>query len=100
MDVVTIALIAVGLAMDAMAVSIAKGITMEHNRRKAGLILAISFGGFQMLMPVIGFFAGLSFKDLIMGVDHWMAFGLLGFLGSKMIFDSRKKTNLSSFIRY
>src|SRR5665647_3498170 len=90
MDVLTIVLIAVGLAMDAMAVSIAKGITIEHKRRKSGLILAMSFGGFQMIMPVIGFFAGLSFKDLIMGIDHWIAFGLLGFLGSKMIFDSRK----------
>ena len=44
-----------------------------------------------MFMPVIGFFAGLSFKDLIMGIDHWIAFGLLGFLGSKMIFDSTRK---------
>lgn len=91
MDVLTIALIAVGLAMDAMAVSIAKGITIEHKRRKAGLILAMSFGVFQMFMPVIGFFVGLSFKDLIMGIDHWIAFGLLVFLGSKMILDSTRK---------
>jgi putative Mn2+ efflux pump MntP len=91
MDVLTIVLIAVGLAMDAMAVSIAKGITIEHKRRKSGLILAMSFGVFQMFMPVIGFFAGLSFKDLIMGIDHWIAFGLLVFLGSKMIYDSTRK---------
>jgi putative Mn2+ efflux pump MntP len=68
MDFLTIVLMAVGLAMDAMAVSIARGITIEHKRRKACLILAMSFGVFQMFMPVIGFFAGLSFKDLIMGI--------------------------------
>jgi manganese efflux pump family protein len=91
MDVLTIVLIAVGLAMDALAVSIAKGIAIEHKRRKSGLILALSFGGFQMLMPTIGYFAGFSFKEVIMGIDHWIAFSLLTFIGSKMIYDSTKK---------
>src|SRR5512139_3454875 len=91
MDVLTIFLIAVGLAMDAFAVSIAKGIIIEHKRRKSALLLASFFGGFQMLMPVIGYFAGLSFREVIMGIDHWIAFGLLLFIGSKMIYDSTRK---------
>jgi manganese efflux pump family protein len=91
MDIISIILIAVGLAMDTFAVSIAKGIGIERNRRKAALFLASFFGGFQMLMPAIGYFAGLSFRDIIMGIDHWIAFGLLAFIGSKMIYDSTRK---------
>ncbi len=93
MDLLTIVLIAVGLAMDAFAVSIAKGITVTYSRRKTALILASFFGGFQMLMPVIGWFAGLRLKDIIMGVDHWIAFGLLTLIGTKMIYDAAKKDN-------
>ena len=91
MDLLTVLLIAVGLAMDAFAVSIAKGMTISHHRRKFALLLGGFFGGFQMLMPAIGWLVGLSFADVIMGVDHWIAFGLLAFIGSKMIFDSTKK---------
>jgi putative Mn2+ efflux pump MntP len=91
LDPLTIVFIAIGLAMDAFAVSIAKGITITESRKKNGVLLASLFGGFQMLMPAIGWLAGLSFKDLIMGVDHWIAFGLLSFIGSKMIYDSMKK---------
>ncbi len=91
MDLLTILLIAVGLAMDAFAVSIAKGISVNHNRRKTALLLASFFGGFQMLMPALGWLVGLSFADIIMGIDHWIAFGLLLFIGLKMIFDSTKK---------
>jgi putative Mn2+ efflux pump MntP len=95
MDFLTIGLIAIGLAMDAFAVSIAKGITISKNRRKTALTMAIFFGGFQMLMPTIGWLVGLSFKEIIMGVDHWIAFGLLAILGLKMIYDStRKEKNL------
>lgn len=81
MDLVAMILIAIGLAMDAFSVSIAKGITVNHNRRRSAIFLACLFGGFQALMPVIGWIAGLGLKDLIMGIDHWIAFGLLGFLG-------------------
>jgi putative Mn2+ efflux pump MntP len=76
--------------MDAFAVSIAKGITITRNRRKTAILLASLFGGFQALMPFIGWLAGLGLKDLIMGIDHWIAFGLLGFIGMKMIYDSIK----------
>ena len=91
MDLFTIILIAVGLAMDAFAVSIAKGIVINHNRQKTALLLGGFFGGFQMLMPAIGWLVGLSFKEIIMGADHWMAFGLLAFIGLKMVYDSTKK---------
>ncbi len=90
MDFVTIILIAVGLAMDAFAVSIAKGISVERNRRRSALLLASLFGVFQGMMPVIGWFAGVGLKNMIMEVDHWVAFGLLGFIGAKMIYDSTK----------
>ena len=93
MDILTIVLIAIGLAMDAFAVSIAKGIAVNSHRRRTALLLGLFFGGFQMLMPAIGWFVGLSFKEIIMGVDHWIAFGLLAFIGSKMIYDSTKKDN-------
>ena len=90
MGIITILLIAVGLVMDAFAVSIAKGITITRQRRKTALLLAAFFGDFQMLMPTLGWLAGLTFKDVIMGIDHWIAFGLLTLIGAKMIYDSRK----------
>jgi putative Mn2+ efflux pump MntP len=99
MDLLTIVLIAVGLAMDAFAVSIAKGIVINHDRRRTALLLGGFFGGFQMLMPAIGWIVGLSFKEIIMGVDHWIAFGLLAFIGSKMIYDSTKKENEESTLK-
>lgn len=94
MDALTMVLIAVGLAMDSFAVSIAKGIEIDSQRRKNALLTASFFGGFQMLMPAIGWLAGLSFKEIIMNIDHWIAFGLLAFIGSKMIYDSTIKEDL------
>ena len=90
MDALTIVLIAIGLAMDALAVSIAKGIAIKRNRRQSAVLLASFFGGFQMMMPAIGYFVGLSFREIIMGIDHWIAFGLLALIGSKMIYDSTR----------
>lgn len=91
MDALTIILIAFGLALDAFAVSLANGIMIKTKRRKSALVTAGFFGGFQMLMPVIGWFAGLSLESVIAGVDHWVAFGLLAFIGSKMIYDAFEK---------
>jgi putative Mn2+ efflux pump MntP len=91
LDIISILLIAVGLAMDTFAVSIAHGISTKQNRKKTAILMASFFGGFQMLMPAIGYFAGLSLQELIMGVDHWIAFGLLAFIGAKMIHDTTKK---------
>ena len=88
MDIFTIFFIAVGLAMDAFAVSIASGLTMEKLRIRYALRIAIFFGAFQAFMPIIGFMAGLSIRDYIVHIDHWIAFGLLAFIGSKMIYES------------
>jgi len=89
-DALTIVLIAVGLAIDAFAVSITSGMAITSNRRRAGLLTAAFFGGFQMLMPVIGWAIGLSLADFISSVDHWVAFGLLAFIGAKMIYEGTK----------
>ncbi len=91
MDIITIIFIAVGLAMDAFAVSIASGMSSSSQKRKNALIVALFFGTFQMLMPVVGWLAGITMAELIMEVDHWIAFGLLAFIGSKMIYDATKK---------
>jgi manganese efflux pump family protein len=91
MDALTIVLIAVGLAMDAFAVSIANGMTIISNRRRSAFLTAVFFGGFQILMPAIGWAAGLTLQDVIASIDHWVAFGLLTFIGAKMIYDSTKK---------
>jgi manganese efflux pump family protein len=90
LDVLTIVLIAFGLAMDAFAVSIANGLTIKGNRKQAALLTGVFFGGFQMLMPVIGWAIGLSLQGIITGIDHWIAFGLLAFIGSKMIYEALK----------
>lgn len=91
MDLPTVILIAVGLAMDAFAVSIAKGIVINRQGRRSAILLASFFGGFQMLMPAIGWFVGLSFEAIIVGIDHWIAFGLLSLIGVKMIYDATKR---------
>jgi len=91
MDIPTILLIAFSLAMDAFAASITSGIVVTHQRRRSALTMALFFGGFQMFMPMIGWLAGLGVKEFIMGVDHWIAFGLLALIGFKMIYDSTKK---------
>lgn len=90
MDSLTLLLIAFGLSMDAFAVSISNGITIQRQRTNHALKIGIFFGSFQALMPLIGWFAGLSLKDLISGVDHWIAFGLLSVIGCKMIYESTK----------
>ena len=78
-------LIAVGLSMDAFAVSICKGLNMRRmNYRHAGII-ALFFGVFQALMPAIGWFLGKQFESYITSVDHWIAFVLLGFIGVNMV---------------
>ena len=84
MDFVTLLTLAVGLAMDAFAVSICKGLAMREKVLKKGIIVGLWFGGFQALMPTIGFFLGTQFKDQITSIDHWIAFVLLGLIGINM----------------
>ena len=90
MDIIIIIFIAFGLAMDAFAVSITSGITIKHLKINNALKIALFFGSFQAFMPLIGWLAGLSLRDFISGVDHWIAFGLLSFVGCKMIYESIK----------
>ena len=78
-------LLAVGVSMDAFAVSICKGLAMKKATLKAGLTCGVWFGGFQALMPTIGFFLGTLFADAISAVDHWVAFVLLAVIGGNML---------------
>ncbi len=88
MGVVEILLIAIGLAMDAFAVSVGKGIAVAQVRPRHALSAGLWFGGFQALMPIIGYFLGFSFADVVGSIDHWIAFALLLFIGLKMIYDT------------
>lgn len=88
MDIITIMFIAVGLSMDAFAVSITCGISMVKLKIRSALRISLAFGGFQAIMPVIGYLAGLSIRSLMESVDHWIAFALLAFIGFKMIYES------------
>lgn len=85
---VAVLLIAVALAMDAFAVSIVTGSVYREIHVKHVLRMALFFGGFQAAMPMIGFLAGLGMKQYISGVDHWVAFGLLSFVGGKMVYEA------------
>lgn len=77
--------IAVGLSMDAFAVSVCKGLAMKKCTWKKGTLAGLYFGGFQALMPLIGYVLGVQFKDVITSVDHWIAFILLGIIGVNML---------------
>ena len=81
-------LIAIGLSMDAFAVSLCKGLCMKKVNYRHGFIIALFFGGFQMLMPLIGWLLGKQFERLITPVDHWIAFVLLAYIGGKMIWEA------------
>ncbi|MFA5104497.1 MAG: manganese efflux pump MntP family protein [Candidatus Margulisiibacteriota bacterium] len=86
MDILTLVLISVGLAMDATAVSMAYGAIIKKDRSYHALRFALSFGIFQVIMPCIGWLAGSGLVGFISGFDHWVAFGLLFFIGCKMIY--------------
>ena len=91
MKIWEIALIGFGVSMDAFAVAMCRGLEMKKFNFKHALIIAAFFGVFQALMPVIGWIIGIQFSSYIQEYDHWIAFGLLVFLGVKLIIDSRKK---------
>lgn len=85
MSVIEIAIIGIGLAMDAFAVSICKGLAMKKMSYQKAIIIALFFGGFQALMPAIGYVLGTTFASKIAAIDHWIAFILLGLIGVNMI---------------
>ena len=83
-------LMGVGLSMDAFAVSICKGLGMRKVNKKQALVIGLFFGGFQALMPFVGWLLGSQFEKYITSIDHWIAFILLGIIGGKMIVESVK----------
>lgn len=88
MSILTLIVTAIGLSADAFAVSVGRAMRWRHFAWKPALALALTFGGFQALMPVLGWALGSAFADAIVEVDHWIAFGLLAMIGGKMIWES------------
>ena len=88
LEIISVILIAVALAMDAFAVSLCKGMAMKRPDLRSVLIIALWFGVFQGVMPVIGYILGSSMYDLMKDYDHWIAFGLLFLIGANMVRES------------
>ena len=84
---IEIVLLGISLAMDAFAVSITTGITLKDLRWKHAVKVGLFFGGFQFLMPLLGYLAGSTISVYIEEIDHWIAFGLLAFIGGKMLWE-------------
>lgn len=91
MSLVELFIIAVGLSMDAFAVSICKGLSLARMNWKNAAVVGIYFGGFQAVMPFFGYILGSQFKNSITSIDHWIAFILLGIIGFNMIRESMNK---------
>lgn len=85
MNIISLVIVSFGLAMDAFAVSICSGVNIKNSKFKKSLIMALYFGTFQGLMPLIGWFLGSKFSIYIESVDHWIAFILLAIIGGKML---------------
>ncbi len=90
MNLAELFIIAVGLSMDAFAVSVCKGLSVKKMNVKHALICGLYFGGFQGLMPAFGYLLGSQFETMITQVDHWIAFVLLGLIGFNMVKESRE----------
>jgi len=96
MTFIELLLIAIGLSMDAFSVSICKGLTTKKFSWRMALLCGLWFGFFQALMPVIGYFLGAQFQELIEAYDHWIAFGLLFLIGANMIREALSKKEESA----
>ncbi len=90
MDLLSIIIIGIGLAMDCFAVSISKGMCLKKFKFKKAFRMALLFGLFQGIMPLIGYFGGHAFATLLSSFDHWIAFVLLGIIGGKMFIEGLK----------
>lgn len=90
MTILELTLLSIGLAMDCLAISIAGSIGYGRYNWPRILLIALFFGGFQGFMPVIGWAVGVNFVNIIGAYDHWIALGILGFIGTKMIIESFK----------
>ena len=91
MGIIELFILAVGLSMDAFAVSVCKGLAMKRCSFQKAAVCGIWFGGFQALMPLIGYILGYQFKNYITSVDHWIAFILLAIIGGNMMKESFSK---------
>ncbi|MBR4803159.1 MAG: manganese efflux pump [Bacteroidales bacterium] len=85
MGFLTLLLLAIGLSMDAFAVSVCKGLSLRKGSPRAYLSVGLWFGGFQALMPVVGYYLIFNFKEFVVNIDHWVAFALLVLVGGNMI---------------
>lgn len=88
MDAGTTVFLSLGLAADAFAVAVSSGLAIKHMKVSKALKIALFFGCFQAVMPAIGWLIGLTFSFWISAIDHWIAFGLLSFIGGRMIYES------------
>lgn len=91
MSLIELLIIAVGVSMDAFAISICKGLSVQKTEPKHLIITGLWFGGSQALMPLLGFVLGSQFSGFITRIDHWLSFILLGLIGINMILESRKE---------
>jgi putative Mn2+ efflux pump MntP len=99
MDLLVLSGIAIGLSMDALAVSVSNGIMIQKLHIKHAFRIAFFFGLFQAIMPLIGWAAGITFSQYIKEVDHWIAFGLLGLVGGRMIWGGLPRNSREEEIR-
>lgn len=91
MSLLTLFITAVGLSMDAFAVAICKGLAMKKLSLKKALIIGLWFGGFQALMPTVGYLLGTRFESYVTSIDHWIAFVLLALIGANMVKEALSK---------
>lgn len=96
MGLIELFLLAVGLSMDAFAVAVCKGLVLKSATARDSALVGLWFGGFQALMPVIGYLLGSRFYNYIVSIDHWIAFFLLSFIGVSMIREARSRSNEDS----
>lgn len=92
MDILELLLIGFSLAMDAFSVSLCKGLSFKYKNKIKSLIIAIYFGSFQSLMPLIGFLLGANFQNTITNIDHYIVFFLLSIIGINMIIETKNET--------
>ena len=91
MNLMELILIAVGLSMDALAIALCKGLSVERVEKRHMIITGMWFGGAQAMMPLLGYFLGTRFQEVVENIDHWIAFILLGIIGISMIKESREE---------
>lgn len=100
MDILELILIGFSLAMDAFSVALCKGLTIKTREYKKSLIIALYFGIFQSIMPLIGYFLGKNFQNIIVNIDHYIVFFLLLIIGTNMIIESKESCDIDNKINF